>query len=309
MYRYILKRLLLLTVVIVGVSFLVFFVLDLAPGDAALQILGDEATPESLEELREEMGLNDPLLVRYGRYMWNLLRGDLGYSYKYREDVIVLFKQRIGATMLLALSSATVATLLSIPLGIIAALRRGSLIDNIASVISVLGLSAPNFWVGMILLIIFALNLHLLPSSGFESWKSIILPAITIGTGQVAVMARTTRSSMLDVLNQDYLMLARAKGVSERSVTWKHALKNALIPIITVLGTQVASCIGGAVVTENVFAWPGVGVMMVDAIKSRDLETVTGFLILTAVITSVILLIVDLLYAFVDPRIKAQYTK
>ena len=309
MYKYILKRLLMLILVIVGTSFLVFVILDLAPGDAAYQILGDDATPEAVAALREEMGMNDPLPVRYIRYMVKLLKGDLGYSYKYRQNVSDLFRQRIGASMMLAILSSFVATVLSIPLGIFAALKRGSLMDNSLSVISVIGLAAPNFWVGLMLLIIFALNLRWLPSGGFESMKSIILPAITIGTGEVATMARTTRSSMLDVLQQDYLMLARAKGVNERSITWKHSLKNALIPIITVLGTQVATSIGGAVVTETVFSWPGIGVMMVDAIKSRDLETVTGFLIMTAIITSIILLVVDLLYAFVDPRIKAQYTK
>lgn len=309
MYKYILKRLMLLLLVILGVSFLVFFILDLAPGDAALQILGEDASEEALEALREEMGLNKPLIVRYFNYMLNLLKGDMGFSYKYRENVSTLFFQRIGATMTLALSSTIVATLLSIPLGIFAALKQGTLIDNALSVTSIIGLAAPNFWVGLMLIIAFSLHLKWFPSGRFESWKSIVLPAITLGTGHVALVARTTRSSMLDVIRQDYLMLARAKGVSENKVIWKHSLKNALIPIITVTGTQFAASFGGSVVTENVFSWPGIGVMLVDAIKARDLETVTGFLIMTSIITSVILLIVDILYAFVDPRIKAEYTK
>lgn len=309
MYKYILKRLLLLLVVILGVSFLVFFILDLAPGDAALQILGEDASEEALQELREEMGLTKPLLVRYANYMYKLLHGDMGYSYNYRQNVSDLFFQRIGATMTLALSATIVATILSIPLGIFAALKQGTLLDNALSATSIIGLAAPNFWVGLMLIIAFSLHLKWFPSGRFESWKSIVLPAVTLGTGHVAMVARTTRSSMLDVIRQDYLMLARAKGVSENKVIWKHALKNALIPIITVTGTQFAASFGGSVVTENVFSWPGIGVMLVDAIKARDLETVTGFLIMTSIITSVILLIVDILYAFVDPRIKAQYTK
>lgn len=309
MLRYIVKRVLLLALVIIGVSFLVYVVLSFAPGDPATQILGYDASPEALEALRQEMGLNDPLLVRYFRYMLNFIRGDLGYSYQYREKVSTLYFQRIGATFVLAFSAIFVAIVLSLPLGIYAALHKGSVLDNVLSATSVIGLAAPNFWVGLLLLIAFSLKHRWFPSGGFTSFKSIVLPAITLGTGQVAVLARTTRSSMLDVLNQDYLLLARSKGVSEKSITWKHCLKNTLIPIITVTGSQIAANFGGSVVTEGVFSWPGVGNLMVDAIKARDIETVTGFLIMTSIITSVILLIVDILYAFVDPRIKSQYSK
>lgn len=309
MLRYILKRLVLLLVVVLGVSLLVFWILDMAPGDPALTILGNEVTEEALAELREEMGLNDPVIVRYARYMWNMLHGDLGYSYKYKQEVALLYKQRIGATLVLATCAMAVAIVIGLPLGVYAALHQGTLFDNALSAVSILGLAAPNFWVGLLLMLAFSLRHRWFPSSGFDSWKSIVLPAITVGTGQIAVIARTVRSSMLDVLRQDYLMLARSKGVSERKITWKHAMNNALIPIITVMGTQYAANFGGAVVSENVFAWPGVGNMLVDAIRSRDIETVTGFLIMTCIISSVIILIVDILYAFVDPRIKAQYKK
>ena len=309
MYKYVLKRLLMLIAIICGITFVVFFIMSLAPGDPAMQILGMDATEESLEALREEMGLNDPLLVRYGRYLWNLIHGDLGYSYQYREDVSILFWQRIGSTLTLSMAATLAGTIVSIPLGILAALKRGSLTDNALSAFSTLGLAAPNFWVGLMLIILFSLKLRILPSGGGDSWKSYVLPTITLMTAGMASTMRTTRSSMLDVIYQDYLMLARAKGVSERRVIWKHSLKNALIPIITIIGAQFAARIGGAVVTESVFSLPGVGWMLVNSIKARDLETVTGFLIMISIITSVILLIIDILYAYVDPRIKARYTK
>jgi len=215
----------------------------------------------------------------------------------------------LPATMLLALSATIVATVISIPIGVYAALKRGTIEDNIVSAISVFGLAAPNFWVGLMLIIMFALNLGLFNSSGFESWKDVILPAITVGTGHMALVTRTTRSSMIDVLKQDYLMLARAKGVKERKVITKHALKNALIPIITVTGIQFTGSLGGSTITETVFTWPGVGRLVINAIKAQDVEVVTGSIIMTAMITSCILLVVDILYAFVDPRIKAQYSK
>ena len=309
MSKYILKRLLLLLVVILGVSFLIYFIMDMAPGDLARTILGEEATLEELEALRQELGLNKPVVVRYVKYMWNLLHGDLGYSYKYGEAVWDLYVQRLPATLLLALSATIVSTLLSIPMVIYAALKRGTLQDNILSGLSIIGRAAPHYWVGLMLIILFALNLGWLNSGGYENWKDVILPAITVGTGHMALVTRTTRSSMIDVLGQDYLMLARAKGVTEKKVVTKHALKNALIPIITVTGMNFSSALGGSVITESVFSWPGVGRLIIDAIRSQDVDTVTGSIIMTAIITSVLLLLVDILYAFVDPRIKAQYSK
>lgn len=309
MHRYILKRIAMLLVVMLGVSFMIFFTMDMAPGDLANIIAGEEATDEEVEALREELGLNDPLLVRYGRYMINLLQGDLGYSYKYRQDVFPLYMRRLGSSISLAMSAVIVSHLISIPLGIFAALRRGTVYDNIASAFAIFGLAAPNFWVGLMLIIVFSLHLGWFNSGGLESVKDLVLPAITIGTAHTALLTRTTRSSMVDVLRQDYLMLARAKGVSEKKVIRKHALKNALIPIITVSGMQFSALLGGAVVTESVFAISGVGSLVVGAIKSQDVECVTGSLIMTSLLISVILLIVDILYAFVDPRIKAQYSK
>ena len=309
MHRYILKRIAMLLLVMLGVSLLIFFIMDLAPGDQALMILGEAALEEELNALREKLGLFDPFFVRYGRYMWNFLHGDLGYSYKYLSNVLPLYLDRLGATVVLALASAIVCHVLSIPMGIYAALKQGKLSDNIVSALAIVGLAAPNFWVGLMLIILFALKLGMFHSSGFVTWTDVILPAITVGTGHMALLTRTTRSGMSDVLRSDYLMLARAKGVSEKMVVRKHALKNALIPIITVSGIQFSAMMGGAVTTEAVFSFPGIGTLLVGAIKSKDTVCVTGCLIMTSLLVSVILLVVDILYAYVDPRIKAQYSK
>jgi len=309
MHRYILKRLAMLIFVILGVSFLIFSTMSLAPGDLALTVVGIDASDEEYEAMREELGLNDPLLVRYARYMKNLLQGDLGYSYQFKMGVWELYMKRLPATAMLAFAAMVVAHVISIPLGIYAALRRGSIRDNIASGVSIIGLAAPNFWVGLMLIIVFSLNLGWFNSGGYKSLEDVVLPAITVGTGLTALLTRTTRSSMIDVLSQDYLMLARAKGLSEKKVIRKHALKNAIIPIITISGLEFCSCLGGSVVTETVFAWPGIGQLVINAIKNNDFETVTGAIIMTSIMTSIILLLVDILYAFVDPRIKAQYSK
>ena len=216
--------------------------------------------------------------------------------------------QRLPATLLLAGASVLVSIVLSIPLGILAATKHGSLTDNASMVAALLGLSMPNFWLGLMLIIVFSLNLGWLPSSGFkDGFRSLILPAITIGTGLMATLTRTTRSSMLDVIRSDYLRTARAKGVPEKTVIRKHALKNAMIPIITVIGTQMGRTLGGSVVTENVFSWPGVGRLTIDAVKQRDTIMVTGCIIMSVIMISLIQLLVDITYAFVDPRLKSQY--
>lgn len=309
MWRYVVKRLLMLIPVIIGVSFLIYFVMDLAPGNE-LDVLYPDATVEEMEALVHEYGYDRPVIYRYGVYMSKLLRGDLGVSVRTGEPVLESYLERLPATALLALGSIAVAHVLSLPLGIYSAVKRGSLWDNGCMVLAIIGLSMPNFWLGLLLIIAFSLNLGWFPSGGFrDGWLSIVLPAITIGTGQMARLTRTTRSSMVDVISQDYLRTARAKGVTEKNVIQKHALKNALIPIITVSGSQLAASLGGAVLTETVFSWPGVGRMIVEGINQRDTTTVTGAIIMTTILVGVVLLAVDLLYAVVDPRIKAQYTK
>lgn len=309
MAKYILKRLLMIIPVIIFVSFVVYAVMDLVPGDAAVTALGDEATEEQLEYYREEHGLNDPLLVRYVRYMSGVLHKDLGTSIYNGEDVWQLFFSKFKYTVYLAVASVLLTVVLSIPLGIVAAVRQNTWWDTTASVFSFVGLAMPNFWIGLLLMILFAVQLEWLPATGAEGWKSIILPAITCGTGNMAALTRTTRSAMLDTLRQDYLRTARSKGATERVVIWKHALRNAQIPIVTQIGNQCAALVGGALVTERVFSWPGVGNYLVTAILQSDYEVVTGFVIMIAIAVSVVLLVVDIVYAYMDPRVKAQYVK
>ena len=310
MYKYILKRLLMLIPVIIGVSFIIFISMELSAGDPVLMIAGEEASPEIIEKLRIEYGYDRSVFYRFGKYMLNLVQGDLGNSYRYKAPVWDMYMERLPATAILALTSVLFCHILSIPLGILAAVKRGSLIDNGATVISLVGQSMPNFWQGILLIIWFSLNNRIFPSYGFnDGWKSLVLPALTISTSQMALLTRTTRSSMVDVLGQDYLRTARSKGVSENKVVMKHALKNALIPIITISGTQLASILGGSVLVETVFAWPGVGRLMIDAINQRDVNLACGCIVMTTILTSIILVLIDLAYAFVDPRIKAQYVK
>lgn len=310
MLKYILKRLLMVIPVILLVSFVVFYAMDFVPGDAAMIALGDEATEEQLEAFREENGLNDPLLVRYFRYIRGVLHRDLGKSYYNGESVWDLFFSKFGYTLILAAASVLFNICLSIPLGILSGVRQNSWWDTIASSVSFVGLAMPNFWVGLLLIMLFSVQLGWLPAVGADAgWKSVILPAITSGTGNMAALTRTTRSAMLDVLRQDYLRTARSKGARERTVIWKHALKNAQIPIVTTIGNQCAAMIGGALITERVFSWPGVGNYLVSAILISDYQVVTGFVIMIAIAISLVLLIVDILYAYIDPRVKAQYVK
>ncbi len=309
MYRYILKRIFMMVFVVLGVSFLVYFIIDLAPGDIIGFVASDHATQEDIVKLRHEYGLDRPVIVRYLDYMKNFLRGDMGTSYITGKSVFSSFMEKIPNTLMLTGCAVVVSILISLPLGIIASIHRGTWKDNICSVFALLGMSMPHFWLGLLLIILFALKLGWLPSGGYGSIKHLILPAITVGTGLTAMLMRTTRSSMLDVSKQDYLRTARSKGVPEKLVIRKHALKNALIPIITIIGTQFAACLGGTVLTETVFAWPGVGRLIIDSVNSRDTTMVTGCIILKSIVISIVLLIVDLLYAYVDPRIKAQYSK
>lgn len=309
MHRYVFKRILMLIPVLLAVSFLIYFLMDLAPGDAIAAFDTKDMTLEDIEALREELGLNDPILVRYGKYLLGLLHGDLGTSITYKEPVLDVFMARFPATLKLAFAGTFVALLIAVPLGIVAATHHRSWIDGGSMVIAMLGVSMPNFWVGLLLIILFALRLGWLPSNGAEYWYSIILPAITVGTGFAGTMCRMTRSSMLDVIRQDYLRTARAKGVSEKQVIRKHALRNALIPILTTVGGVFNSALGGAVLTETVFAWPGVGRLLVKAVGDRDIPLATGCILLVTLFTTVVLLLVDIAYAFVDPRIKAQYSK
>lgn len=310
MYRYIIKRCLLIIPVILGVSFLIYVGMEMAAGDPILMLAGETATAEMLEALREQYGYDRSVFYRYGVYILNLFQGDLGMSISMGEPVWDLYITRLWPTVQLGLACVTVSMLVSIPLGVVSAVKNGSLIDNFSMVFALVGISMPNFWFGLLLIIAFSLKLGWLPSYGNTAgWLSLILPTLTWAPDLMASLTRTTRSSMIDVLRQDYLRTARSKGVPEKTVIRKHALKNALIPIITILGSQFAGVLGGAALTETIFAWPGVGRLMVDAINQRDVPLACGCIVLTSILSCLILLVVDILYAYVDPRIKAQYTR
>lgn len=312
MYKYILKRLLMLIPVLLGATFLVFCIMDLSPGDPAINILGADATQESIASLREELGLNQPLLVRYAKFIGNLLQGDLGISYKNNLSVMDQILDKLPNTFILAMTGMVVAVLLGIPVGIISAKRQYTIFDNVAMVITLIGAASPAFWLGLMLVIIFSLNLGWFPSAGMGSGFtgtaiSLVLPAFTLGINTAALVARMTRSSMLEVIRQDYIDTARAKGVKESIITYRHMLKNALIPIITVVGLQFGVLLGGSVMTETVFSWPGVGRFVVEAIKTKDTPSVLGSVVVLCILFTFVNLFVDILYAYVDPRIKSQY--
>ena len=310
MHRYVIQRLLMLIPVIIGVSFLVYFIMDLAEGDPVYMIVGENASPEIIEATREEYGLNDPLLVRYGRYMYDLLHGDLGTSYISKKDVFDSFMECLPVTIKISVFAVIIAVVVSIPLGINAAIHQNSWADTGSMLVALVFVSMPQFWLGLLLMLLFALKLGWLPSGGIEDgFISYILPSFTVGIGLAALMTRTTRSSMLETIRADYITTAKAKGVSNRKTIFHHAFKNALIPIVTVAGMQLAQILGGSVLTETVFAMPGVGRLIVQAINQRDIPTVTGALILTTIIVSIVNLCTDIVYAFIDPRIKARYAK
>ena len=308
MIKYIVKRILWLIPILIGVSFVVFTIMYLAPGDAALAILGENASPEALEALRKQMGLNDPFLIQYARYAFNVFfKFDFGRSYINNRVVIDEILLRLPNTLLLASLSIFLAALVGIPLGVIAAKRPNSKTDHTVMVISLFGVSVPTFWQALILVIIFSLNLKWFPSSGFSNPSQMVLPVLALASTSIGSIARITRSSMIDVLNQDYIRTAKAKGVSQRKTIYDHALKNALIPVVTVIGLQFGALLGGAVLTESIFSINGLGVMMVNAIRQEDIMMVQGAVLFVAFLFTIVNLFVDVLYAYIDPRIKSQY--
>jgi peptide/nickel transport system permease protein len=291
-----------------GVSFIVFSLIHFTPGDPAMVILGESAPPEAIEQLRTEMGLDDPFLVQYGRYVFNVVtKLDFGRSYVSRREVFGEIIGQFPNTVKLAGLAVTVAMLIGIPAGVIAATHQNKWIDNVTMFFSLLGVSMPIFWQGILLILVFSLTLQWLPSSGFNTWQQMILPSLTLGSGSAAIIARMTRSSMLEVYRQDYVRTARSKGLKERVVVTRHALKNALIPIVTVIGLQFGFLLGGAVLTESIFGIPGLGRLMVNSIRTKDMMIIQGGVLLIAFTFSIINLFVDVLYAYLDPRIRSQY--
>lgn len=310
MTQYILRRILILPIVLLGVSVLVFMVLHLVPGNPAQVIAGADAPPETVRMIEIELGLDRPLPEQYARYMSRVLQGDLGRSLRSRRPVIADVADALPNTLQLALLAAIITPIIAIPLGVLAASRRGSWLDSGLMLGSMLGITAPIFAIALILMYLFAYRWHLFPISGYggpiytpTGLRSALLPAVTLAVGTVATMARLTRSAMLEVLSQDYVRVARAKGLRETVVLLRHGLRNALLPVVTVLGLQVAYLLSGAVVTETVFAWPGVGRLAVFAIQSRDFPLVQGTVLVISVSFVLVNLFVDIVYAFIDPRI------
>jgi len=310
---YALRRLLLAVPVLFGVSVLVFAVLHLAPGDPAAIMLGAQATKEDVERLRRDLGLDQPLVVQYLHWIGQVARGDLGRSIPLGRAVLPEVLLRFKATLLLTAGALAIAVLLGLIAGILSAVKQYSWLDRMSMGVAVTGVSLPVFWTGIMLIIVFALQLRWFPSSGMSSpygsgvadvlWH-LVLPAVTLGTASAAALARLTRSSVLEIIRQDYVRSARAKGLAERAVIARHVLKNAVNPIITVLGVQVGFLLGGAILTETVFSWPGLGSMMVRAIQARDYPLVQGGVLLIATTFVLVNLMVDLLYAVFDPRIR-----
>lgn len=292
--------------VLLGVSVIVFALLRLTPGDPAELMLGDMATPQAIQELRTQLGLNDPLPVQYGRFLMNAMHGDLGTSIRAQRPVISYVLERYPATLELSAVAMMLAIVLGIPIGVLSAVKRYSVVDNLAMFFSLLAQSMPGFWLGLMLIIVFAVQLRVLPVSGNATPIHVILPGLTLAMWLVGLIVRLTRSAMLDVLRQDYMRTARAKGLAERVVLYRHAIKNAMIPIVTVLGLQVGALLGGAVITETVFAWPGIGQLAITAIRQRDYPVVQAIVLITAASFVFVNFLVDVLYFYLDPRISRQ---
>jgi ABC-type dipeptide/oligopeptide/nickel transport system permease component len=303
MTGYIVRRMLLAIPVLLGVSILVFAIIRFIPGDPARAIAGVHASPEYIEQVRQELHLDEGLHTQYFIYMRNLLQGDLGRSTFTRRPVTTELGEKFPNTLRLTLVAMAIATIVGMGAGIISATKQNSIFDYLSMLGSLIGVAAPVFWLGVMFQIIFSVRLGWLPSGQIGGWESYILPSMTLGLATSALIARITRSSMLEVLRQDFITTARAKGLSERAVIFKHALKSAFIPVITVMGLQFGSLLGGAVLTEIVFSWPGVGRLMVDSILTRDYPVVQGAVLLLAVLFVLINIVVDLIYAFLDPRI------
>jgi peptide/nickel transport system permease protein len=280
----------------------------LSPTDAAITILGESASLESLDQLRREMGLYDPFIVQYYRYASNVfLRFDLGRSYVSNREVLPEILLRLPNTIRLASVSILFAALIGIPLGVAASIKPNKAVDNVTMVVALFGVSVPTFWQALILIIIFSLNLRWFPSGGFDRIDQMVLPVIALSTTSIGSIARITRSSMIDSLNQDYVRTAFAKGLSNFNVVFRHALKNALIPVVTIIGLQFGALLGGAVLTESIFSINGLGVLMVNSIRQRDIMMVQGSVLFVAFLFTLVNLFVDLTYAYIDPRIREQY--
>ncbi len=304
MLLYVARRLLHLIPVLLGISFLVFLLVHLVPGDPVRVMMQDVGSPEQVERMRQQLGLDRPFYVQYASFVARAVRGDFGRSIHTRRPVAQEIAFRIPYTLRMAVAATLVAVIMGVVLGSIAAMHHQSPLDYGTMVIALAGVSLPSFWFGLVLILIFSLYLRWLPPAGADSLLHLILPSVTLGSGAAAIIARLTRSSMLEVLRQDYIRTARAKGVGDRRLVYRHALKNAMIPVVSIVGLQFAGLLGGAVIVETVFGWPGIGRLAVDAIFNRDIPVIQAVVLVAAVIFVFMNLLVDLLYGLLDPRIR-----
>lgn len=304
MHKYVLKRIMISIPVLLGVTFLVFFLLNVVPGDPVAILMKEKASADVIARVRAQMHLDDPWLVRYVRFLWGVIRGDFGVSYKLQRPVTGLILQAFPKTLVLALSAAVFSWIVGIPAGVLSAVRQYSAPDHFFMGLSLAGVSMPIFWSALLFQYVFALKLGWLPVAGFYGWQYVILPAVVLGWSSAGLIARLTRSSLLDVMRKDYIRTARAKGVRELPVIAGHALKNALLPVVTVMAIQVASLLSGAVITESVFGIPGLGRVAVDAIKTRDMPLLQGAVLFATILVIMGNLAADILYSFLDPRIR-----
>lgn len=309
MHKYIAKRLLLMIPVIIGISFIIFSIMSFMPGNPARLLLGEKATADAIEALNIEMGLNDPFFIRYIRYMGDVLSGDFGISYRTGMPVVEEVVRRFPTTLKLAVLSVVFATAIGLPLGILSAVKQYSWIDSLTTVLGLGFISMPPFWLGLMLIIFFSAKLGILPSFGSDSFANFILPAITSSASTFATLLRMTRSTMLEVIRQDYVTTAYAKGADKKRIIFRHCLPNALIPLITVVGVNFGGMLGGSVITESVFGMSGIGQLLIMSIRSKDVPAVMACTLLLAVMFGIVNLVVDVIYAYVDPRIKAQYSR
>ncbi len=309
MLKYIFRRIILLIPILLGVTIIVFGIMFMTPGDAAILMLGENAPTAELEALRERLGLNEPAHVQYGIWLARVVQGDFGRSIRSGRPVTTEIIARLPATIELALLATLLSIAIGVPLGVLSATRPNSAVDHAATVAAFGGLAMPVFWQGLILILLFAVVLGWLPPSGrLGGWEYYILPTITLGTSAIAAITRMTRATMLETLSQDYVRTARSKGVRPRSITYRHALRNAMIPIVTVIGLQFGALLSGAVITETIFSWPGIGRLAIDSIRSKDFPTVQGVVMTFALLYALVNLLTDVLYAYLDPRLKTRYS-
>ena len=332
MLGYLLRRVIATIPVVVLISLLVFLLIHAAPGDPADLLLSEEASPQDIADARRRWGLDQPIYIQYLRFLANILSGDLGTSFRYADPVITLIGERLPATIELAIASLLIAIILGIPLGVWAGAKPNSWADNLGSMFGFFGISMPNFWFGIMLILVVSGYFNWLPSSGRSTYgvaqksetgfyiiqslaagnmkaawdgiKFVIMPAIALGTGMMGLIMRVTRSSVLEIMNEDYVRTARAKGLGERTVLWRHVLRNALVPIITVVGLELGTLLSGSIIVETVFAWPGSGSLLIAAIQSRDYPLITGTVLTYTIAFVVINFTIDILYALIDPRIR-----